>query len=267
MSENDLKSKIINDIKKSGFLAEMKTNEILVKNGWTNTHNAQTFHDKDMDKSREIDITAYDCHINETKDVHFGIHLIIEVKKSEKPWVIFCHDYKNNKHRGLGWGILNFTDNVTRHQLSYNNINQENRFANYEYFGTSYHEAFKEPSETSQIYSALMTSCKAAVDMKKRNSWKKEDKEYDSSKNHHVDFFMPMVVLSGRLFQTTLDIDGEINVEEVDYVPVKLNYSSKNYKESIFYPEIITIDGLKNHLQHIEKWHKSMYEAMLKNIK
>lgn len=267
MNQEDLKTKIVNDIKKSGFLAEMKANEILVKNGWTNTHNSQTFHDKDMDKSREIDITAYNIHINEAKDIRFGVHLIIEVKKSEKPWVVFCQDYKNKRHRGLGWGILNFTDNVTSNQLTYNNINKENRFANHDFYGTSYHEAFKEPSETSQIYSALMTSCKAAVDIKKRNSWKKEDKKYDASKNHHIDFFLPIVVLSGKIFQATLDLEGEISVEEVDYVPVKLNYSSKNYKESSFYPEIVNLNGLKNHLQRIEKWHKYMFDEMLKNIK
>lgn len=263
----ELKTKILNDIKKSGFLAEMKTNEILIKNGWKNTHNAETFLDKDMDKSREIDITTFKIKNDAEKNISLGIHLIIEVKKSDKPWIIFSQEKKHISHNGLGWGILHFKDNITRHQLSYNDINLKNRHANSTLFGTSYYEAFKEPSESSQVYSALMTSCKAAVHEKKQNSWEIDDKEYDSDKDHHLDFFLPLVILDGIMFQSTLDKNGEINLEQVEYSPIKLNYSSKNYTETNFYPEIITLNGLKEHLDKIEEWHQSMFDSLIKKIK
>ncbi|WP_300978713.1 hypothetical protein [Flavobacterium sp.] len=262
----ELKKKILNDIKKSGFLAEMKANQILVKSGWQNTHNASTFLDKDMEKSREIDITTYKNKNDKEKNISLGIHLIIEVKKSDKPWIIFCQDRNAPINRGLGWGILNFADNVNRQNLQYNDINLKNRHSNSLMFGTSYYEAFKEPSESSQVYSALMTSCKASVFKKKQNSWEIEDKKYDPNKNHHVEFFLPIVVLEGLLFQSTLNEIGEIQLNQVNYAPIKLNYSSKNYKESTFYPEIVTMDGLQEHLEKIDEWFDSLFIALKNNI-
>ena len=222
MSYEELKQKILKDIKKSGFLSEMKTNEILINNEWTNTSNAETYFDKDLNKSREIDITAYKVKYVKERDIRLGLHLIIEVKKSEKPWVIFCHDKSAKVHFGLGWGILNFSDNVTRHQLSYDEINSKNRHFNSKYYGTSYHEAFKEPSENSQIYSALISCCKAAVHQRELNSWDIEDKNgKENSKNYDLQFFMPIVVFDGLLFQATLDSKGELDLAKIDYSPIR----------------------------------------------
>lgn len=268
MSLDELKSKILKDIRKSGFLSEMKTNAILIKNGWTNTHNAETFLDKDFNKSREIDITAYKVKYDKAERLRIGIHLVIEVKKSDKPWIIFCQEKQSKIRRGLGWRILNFKDNITRHQLSYNEINLKNRHANSELFGTSYYEAFKEPSESSQVYSALMTCCKAAVHEQELNSWEVDGKKkYDATRSHDLDFFLPIVVLDGLMFKSILDNKGELDLTQVDYSPIRLNYSSKNYEETTFYPEIITLNGLKEHLENIEEWHQSMYDSMIKNIK
>lgn len=267
MNHNDLKSKIIQDIQKSGFLSEMNTSAILVKNGWLNTHNAETFLDKDYNKSREIDITTYKAKYDKDFQIKLGIHLIIEVKKTNKPWIIFCQEKQSIIYIGLGWGCIHFADNITPNQLSYEQINNKSRQANSDLFGTSYYEAFKKPTENSQVYSALITCCKAAVHLQKLNSWAvDENKKYSGNKRHDLDFFLPIVVLDGLMFQSTLNTDGKISLKEVDYSPIRLNYSSMNYKETTFYPEIITLKGLKTYLEDIDEWHTSMFNSLKRNI-
>lgn len=267
MNQDDLKTKIIKDIKKSGFLSEMKTSAMLIKNGWSNIHAAETFLDKDFNKSREIDITTYKAKYDKEYKISLGIHLIIEIKKTSKPWIIFCQESHSTIYSGIGWGHINFADNITPSQLSFDDINLKNRHANSHLFGTSYYEAFKKPTDNSQVYSALMTCCKAAVHSKKLNSWAvEENKKYNANKNHDLDFFLPIVVLDGLMFQSTLDTDGEISLKEVDYSPITLNYSSMNYKETTFYPEIITLKGLKTYLEDIDKWRTSMYNSLKRNI-
>ena len=68
------------------------------------------------------------------------------------------------------------------------------------------------------------------------------------------------------MFQSTLDNNGEISLSEVDYSPINLNYSSKNYKETTFYPEIITLKGLKTYLEDIDEWRTSLFNSLKRNI-
>jgi hypothetical protein len=264
----ELKKKILKDIDKSGFLSEMRTNSVLLKYNWTVIENAGSFHDKDSNLSREIDIIAYRVKSDANDKLQVGIHLIIEVKKSIKPWIVFCQQKKSKYDYGIGWGLLNFKDNMTIKQLSFDTINIKNRHANFEKVGTSYSEAFKKTNESSQIYSALMSCCKAAVFVKENNSWKIEDtQKYDPKNKHYVDFFLPIVIIDGLMFHSVLDEKGEPDLYESDYSPILLNYSSLNYEESTFYPEIITLKGLEEHLNLIEEWHESMYKSILNKIK
>lgn len=256
----DVKDKILEDIKKSGFLSEMQTTSLLLKNGWNNISNAKTYLDKDQGKSREIDIIGYKVKYNdsELKSLRVGIHIIIEVKKSEKPWVVFCQEKKPRLYFGLGWGIINLRGNITSKELSYGEINSENRHFNSEIFGTSYYEAFKDPSNKSQIYSSLISSCKAAVHQKEMNQ-----KAYvEKSNGYEVDFFLPIVVLDGVLFNSTLNESGDPILSETSYSPIQLNYSSNNYDHSFFFPEIVTLKGFCDHLKAIEKWHQNIFDSI-----
>jgi hypothetical protein len=197
--------------------------------------------------------------------VNVTVHLIIEVKKSEKPWIIFCQKRSTRQHGFLGWGILNFRDNLPKGRLLSKTINLQNRYANSNSYGTAYTEAFKNTSETSQIYQALIGSCKAAVHVKDMISY--EVGPYNPLDDHDVDFFLPITLLDGVLFKAELDNDGEIELVEAEYCPVQLNYSSQKYTENIFFPEIVTLNDFENHLKKVEIWQKHIVNSIVEKTK
>jgi hypothetical protein len=84
----ELKRKIMEDIKKTGFITELEIGSLLLRNGWRVGHSS-SYNDKDLEKAREIDIIAYKGFYNEEIDFRFGIQLIFEIKKTSRHWVIF----------------------------------------------------------------------------------------------------------------------------------------------------------------------------------
>lgn len=90
--ENDTQSeirKIEEDIKQSGFPLEIEVSSILKKDKWT-VRNQAYYLDEDERKQRAVDIIAYKAFFEEFFD-HDRLHisLVIECKKSSKPWVFF----------------------------------------------------------------------------------------------------------------------------------------------------------------------------------
>ncbi len=268
MSKEELKLKILANIQKSGFVSEMKVNSMLIKKGWAFTLSGETFTDKDLNKSREIDLMSFKQISNEDNSLTISVQLIIEVKKSEKPWIIFCQKRQNFFHTIFGINILRDSENISMSELSFNDLNENNKHFNSTYFGTAFTEAFKDTSETSQVYSALITACKAAVHFKKDES--KQSKPYvkirDKNEKRTLHIYLPVVVLNGNLYRAILDDLGEVDLEEVNYCPVNLNYTSENYSQSRFSPEIVTLNEFNNYLDYIDRWQLEIFEKVLKKI-
>lgn len=260
MNKEELKSKVLKDIQKSGFISEMMVNSILIKKGWLFTLCGETFNDKDLNKSREIDIVSYKVLANEDDSVRVGVHVVIEVKKSEKPWVVFCQKKEHFFHNLVTLVMLRDSENINMDELSFSDIGENYRHSKSNIYGSAYTEAFKGPSETSQIYSALITACKAATSYQKKES----DASMKNNKKQ-INFYLPIVVLNGKLFQAKLDESGDVEIEETNYCPINLNYSSDNYSQERFFPEIVTIDEFESHLDHLIEWQKSIFDKICKN--
>ena len=82
-------NKIKKDIEKSGLPLEIDVNYILNQKGW-NVRNQVSFFDQTENKHRPIDIMA--SKLIEVKSPgldRLNVTLIIECKKSVKPWVFY----------------------------------------------------------------------------------------------------------------------------------------------------------------------------------
>jgi hypothetical protein len=91
MEESDIEEiqKIKQDIKLSGFPLEIKVSSILEKDGW-NVRNQAYYIDEEKGKLRTVDIIAHKAFFEKIGDYdQFNLSLVIECKKSDKPWVFY----------------------------------------------------------------------------------------------------------------------------------------------------------------------------------
>jgi hypothetical protein len=87
--------RIKEDLKKSGFPTEIQVSSILVKHGW-DVENQAYYLDPEENKERTVDVVAHKAFFERMgKHDRFNFSLIIECKKSEKPWVFYSSSRKS----------------------------------------------------------------------------------------------------------------------------------------------------------------------------
>lgn len=89
------KNRIIKDMEKSGYPLEIKATSILESHGW-NLLNQEGYLDIEKGKWRTIDILAHQSANTSNSPVYERLHvtLVVECKKSSKPWVFWVRDKK-----------------------------------------------------------------------------------------------------------------------------------------------------------------------------
>jgi len=270
-----LKEKIINDIRKTGFISELQVGSILRKNNWSTNH-SDHYEDKDLSKSREIDIIATKVKNDFENHLHLEFSLVIDVKKMNKrPWVIFSIDKEGSLTQG--WRIQHsgyndmkrFGENKQhRGGLFSREVDHNNFKKNIKKIGVAFHEAFKPPSETSKIYESLISVCKATWYRNNRYNFKSFD-DYNPDEPTEIYIYIPLVVLDGNLFEAILDNNGEIQLNEKELIQIKLNYSSPNYGKSDidFFPDIVQVNNLQEYLINTHDWIEGMFEKFIESMK
>src|SRR4051812_37780864 len=92
--DEEFKKQIADSLRKGGFPTELKVGRILNDRDWFNISNYIYF-DKAKNISREIDFySGKHSRSNDYSNARFEVHLIIEVKKSDKPWAFFIQKIK-----------------------------------------------------------------------------------------------------------------------------------------------------------------------------
>jgi hypothetical protein len=88
-SDEEEIQKIKQDIRISGFPLEIKVSSILEKDGW-NVRNQVYYTDEEQGKLRTVDIVAHKASFERIGEHdRLNLSLIIECKKSDKPWVFY----------------------------------------------------------------------------------------------------------------------------------------------------------------------------------
>jgi hypothetical protein len=276
---DELKKKILADIQQTGFAAELVIGSKFIKREWIVTHGA-SYLDIDTGKSRELDIIAIKSKSDKSTDFHLVFHLNIQVKSSKRPWVIFSSP---SGKTNVGWlishAIFNFLPNE---HLPYPQIGQGLMRTGRIRIGTAFHEAFKSPQESSQIYEAVVSACKATLSQKLEfegefESESEEDKEkFYPNGMKFLRVFVPLVVIDGQLFEAFLDDNGDLQLDGQDYIPVDFGYATNSSVDirrnksrpevERFFPDVVTISGLDSYLTLVEKWQNAIYQKATTNI-
>lgn len=269
-----LEKKILNNIKKTGFIKELELARILNNKGWDSQLNS-SYLDKDTGINREIDIIASKKGNIDYHYLHLWVDLVIEVKKADKPWVIVTNsdDDGLNYRLNPGWGIIHGGEKYIdiggifppRIIDKYFMRNQSVRI------GSSFYEAFKESSEVSKIYQAIMSACKAAVYKSKIHGASPKWDDYGADDPTYLTFYHPVVVVDGPLYEVYLNENNEVVVSKINWIPVSYQYSSpqysKEWSDTYFHCDIVQFDYMNTYLDLTQMWLEKMNENMVAHYK
>ena len=265
--KEEFKIKIIESLKKGGFPTELKVGKVLNQREWFSISNS-IYIDKDKNISREIDFYCIkQPDSNDYLKARFEAHLVVEVKKSDKPWAFFIQEIKkeigderpdhNDKFSSVTY------QNITHHiwDRLYNNFPSQNC----EFSSSSYAEVFRD-SEISNIYKAIESVTKACHYFRTTNEIERHKKKnedgfagdlfepIDQQRPSLVNVFIPLIVVDALLITAELDNNSELIIEEVSYVPFTSSYMSEYNVERSLIVNVVTLEYLPTFLKEIEEW-------------
>jgi hypothetical protein len=261
--EKIFKNNLSNYIKENtGYLEELKVANIFSKTGWEVRHSSY-YLDRDENKGREIDVYASKNIVFEDilgKEIYIGLNLVCEVKKSvDKPWIIFSTEKSPYEARlEVSLCTQSGMGDVLRQKIQTNkNVYRNSSIDKLSRIGVTYCEAFKNEkpkmgSDYSQIFKALTSSIKAS------------EYFFSISQNRYVgmmgslpksiEFFEPVIILSGAMYEAYLNIKNELELNEINHIPVLFNRISPKYYRHNYIIDVVTIKELPNLLTSKEKW-------------
>jgi hypothetical protein len=260
--DESLKTKLGQDLKKSGFESEMRALQLIQNAGWF-CSGASIYFDKDESITRSVDAHAYisfgvysDDDISDEDISNMSYNLFIEVKKSERPWVVFrrpANGHADNEHlyqktiRGIDRTHIRAIRKAFR---------TESLTGKTGWQGYGVHEAFKEPQESGRWYAAAVSACKACCNYIGDNDGKFfPDEDYDLS------VVQPVVVLDGPLIAAQIGTSGEVEFEEIPYAPFSFEFGTEKYKRRSYRVDLVSLASLPEYLNFNAQRSRAIYET------
>lgn len=270
MSEPDLAMKLAADLEKSGFGSEMRVLQTFHARSWR-CNGGNSFFDLDEKISREYDVHAWlvSTHPATSGSLRVFSHLAVEVKKSERPWVILQHASLPRWQLEGGWTdvlsrVFDFSreptyllDSFVRHSLT--------RELGWKGYGI--HEAFKKPDQPSRWYSACITLAKAAEHILETSADPKDSRPRLSADPNHqppeLNTVQPILVLDGLLFRAGLTEAGVPEVVPISAAEIDFVFKTPEYRRSVYRIAVVTMDGLGKQLERLEARHRSLFNSLM----
>ncbi len=258
----DLKSKIIEELDKTGYPTEIVSASLLQRAGWGVLHNP-SYLDKMEQTSREFDLRAYKSKSFPSgggTTFSIGEYVIAECKKSEKPWVFFVTPEDLNSEgldariNAVKWkaSVRNQPwDPISGKLLSAERFSEIHHYFQLNELARTFYEPFKkfEKSENSQmIYSAVMSCVKATL-------FHYQDIEFD----RWLLIYYPLIIFSGRLFKAEVAEGKQISLNEANHILLAFNYIDASQKSRFtwenqhrFIIDIVQEDYLPSYIQILD---------------
>jgi len=266
--EEKFKNELSKYIKeKTGYLEELEVANIFSKAGWGIRH-SNYYLDKDEEKGREIDIFAYKSDLiknNSPKEsISIHINLVCEVKKStKKPWVIFSTKKSpSDNFFGLSIYYEKNMKNIIEKKIQWK-VDRNSSIGSFKKIGETYCEAFKDTknndSDYSQIFKSLTSSTKASEYFL---SIRKSNHLLNALCPNSIEFFEPIVVFKGQMFEAYLNKQDELQLNEINHIPIIFNRISPNYDRHDYLVDVVKVEELSNLLAEKEKWFNTIIEKI-----
>lgn len=267
--------KVLEDVGKTGFPTELKVASMLRSHNWDVMQSAY-FMDTDENKGREIDIISrwFQHKECDNKTIRVNVSLIIEVKKSQdKPWVVFTSP---REYREVtGYMLLHRQNKVDETILRTDEIERHRPGRNLPRIGRTAYRAMTRSNDDSQVSAAVMSAVKAAIHARDAISLVRDDGA------HEIEFFCPVVVLDGELFECYLDEYGEIVAESTRFLKYRQSYIfddrskgksltnliTKRSIERQFSVDFVTLRHFESYLDLHSRWINSMFSTIEHSVR
>jgi hypothetical protein len=270
VSEPDLATKLAADLEKSGFGAEMRVLQTFHARGWR-CNGGNSFFDLDEKVSREFDVHAWlvSTHPARAGRLRVFSHLAVEVKKSERPWVIFQHASLPKWQLGGGWTdvlsrVFDFPKEPTYLLDAFVGHSLTRKLG---WKGYGIHEAFKNPDQPSRWYSACITAVKAAEHILETSADPEGSRGRPSPDPNQqppeLNTVQPILVLDGPLFRASLTEAGIPQVEPISAAEIDFVFKTPEYRNSCYRIAVITLAGLGEQLERLEARHRSLFDSLM----
>jgi hypothetical protein len=259
----ELEEKIRDDLAKAGMLSELRARKVFADAGWR-VRGPGAYFDREEEKSREGDFYAtrvLSSRGDGVPPIHLEFSAVAEVKKSERPWVVFKRPLEEFEH-GCAWNNLIARVNLPcEPRALVASLTEHSLLRALGWEGAGIHESFKSPDQPSKWYSAFVSSLKWASHMKDECPHS-EDIHPGNDESVELYFFQPLVVLDGRLFSAELDSGSGIAVTEIKSAAFRFEYASKVYDKDSFRVDLVTVDGLSEYIPLLENRQSSIADGI-----
>ncbi|PZR77035.1 MAG: hypothetical protein DLM73_00555 [Chthoniobacterales bacterium] len=250
----DLHKKLLQDLQKSGFATEMQTIRAVRNAGW-NSSGSGIYFDRDQSMTRAIDITAFKSMNNSrvgTGGLHFEYHLFIEVKKTERPWIVFRHSEPANAYGDtLDNPYVSHSECMPLADLT-PFLHEHSIRTKLGWVGYGVHEAFKAPQDAGRWYTAAVTTCKAAYDYVRREAFMFLKKS--GSGTTYLILTHPIIVIDGScLISAKLVGEEEPNLEEIPFAPLQFGFSTARYESGTYRVDLVALKSITDYFEY-SRW-------------
>jgi hypothetical protein len=238
--EQDIKTKLLEWLNTQGYPLEMQVAQEFQSSGFTVTQ-SQYYADPETAKQREIDVVAR--KEGEWSDYFLlNIQFAISCKNATKrPWVVFSNETKHSSGVLEGafisstvgalfkkrlWG----TTNYTTLRLLQSPVRR----------GYSVTEGFTTGVDIP--FQAIMSATKYADSVAAATNLQKEtlrDKPVA-----YASLVCPVVIIPGNLFEAYLDVEGSLQVCEVQRIPIRWGYPLSNSGQQLADVLLCTVKDL-----------------------
>lgn len=266
--DQDFKKKIVEDLEKSGFSSELRAIRTFMSCGWYCTGFAN-YLDVDQELVTSIDLLALKENFVSQERSRYGVQFNInaEVKKAEKPWVVFkeMSDHVNDDYINNLTHICGLTPFDLRQSMSADSV-----YAKLGWRGYSIHESFKKLDAPSRSYSAFVKVCKSAESRLNACSAYYKELEQRSEKSNNpnpykeqvVILVKPIVILDGKLIAASILDSGDISVDEIKFAPVEFYYTSKHCIKGVYLVDIVTLQALHEYIEISERRQQTIFDKV-----
>jgi len=234
----ELQERLFADLRTSGFYSEMMAIRACRAAGWE-CRGGFTYFDRDERTTRECDFEA----VRKWRDLRTGnrvaARLLGQVKKSEKPWIVFVDRATHGFDDGLET-LLHVTEEENRWKVGAA-LRQRSPVLDDGWTASGIHEAFKKPTDISRWYSAFVSVCKACETAYETN--------VENEAGLVAQLIKPVVVLDGLLMAAELGDDAELVLTETDHARFRFEYRSDRYDRAAYYLDLVTLTGLPRYLE------------------
>ena len=277
--DEDFKKKIEDDLLTSGVGSELQAIQAFRAAEWSVT-GASYFVDRDENKSREVDLVAsknVEYKFRESplgKKGDFGSWLSYsmivagEVKKSKHPWVVLRESVDPDKTYE-GWLNLIHSYNLPVESPAFTKEIDSTSLAKIDgRVGVGIHESFKKPDSRSRWFVAAVSACKAAEHLLSYHKQTRAEESRSFDPGDDVDFLLvkPIVVVDSRLLAAEIGADGETVVSEIDWAPLRFEFTSPGYDRGRYHPDCVSLSALGRYIEILDKRWSHLLESIGKGL-